>query len=212
LLGAISAILPKGSTLIGIDAREKVIDDARGLYSNIDFRHEKFVDSFNFPDAGFDIVISVDALECIPNKTAVVAETNRILIPDGKVLFAHWDFDTMVYNSEHKEIIRRFVREYSDWQQGWMDACDGQMEKRLWGLFQGGGMFKGRVESFSLLETEFESGKYGYDRLQDLAVRVKQGKIDRTEYDLILHEMETLSQRSEYFYSLNSYIYFGTRA
>jgi hypothetical protein len=47
--------------------------------------------------------------------------------------------------------------------------------------------------------------------LQDLGSLVKQGKLDGSQYDLILHEMATLNERSEYFYSVNSYIYFGTR-
>jgi SAM-dependent methyltransferase len=211
LLARISVTVSDESTLIGMDAMKNPVDEARALYPSIDFRHEKFIDSFGFPDASFDMVISVDTLECIPNKVAFVAETARILRPEGRILLAHWDWDTQVYNSEHKEIIRRFVAAFSDWQQGWMDACDGQMGRRLWGLFQGSGMFTGKMESFTLLETKYEKGRYGYDRLQDLGSLVKQGKLDGSQYDLILHEMATLNERSEYFYSVNSYIYFGTR-
>lgn len=212
LLGGISDTITDESTLIGMDAMKNPIDEARGLYPSIDFRHEKFVDSFGFPDASFDIVISVDTLECIPNKTAFVAEIARILRPEGRILLAHWDWDTQVYNSEHKEIIRRFVAAFSDWQQGWMDASDGQMGRRLWGIFQGSGMFRGAVESFTLLETEYEKGKFGYDRLQDIASLVKSGRIDEAEYDMICREMETLKRSNRYFYSLNSYIYFGRKA
>jgi SAM-dependent methyltransferase len=212
LLGGISDTVSDESTLIGMDAMKNPIDEARSLYPSIDFRHEKFVDSFVFPDASFDIVISVDTLECIPNKTAFVAETARILRPEGRILLAHWDWDTQVYNSEHKEIIRRFVAAFSDWQQGWMDACDGQMGRRLWGIFQGSGMFKGKMESFTLLETEYDKGNYGYDRLQDLAGLVKRGRIEESEYGLIRHEMENLKLRNQYFYSVNSYIYLGKKA
>lgn len=212
LLGLISSYVASESTLVGVDTMRKPIDQARGLYPNIDFRQEKFVDSFSFCDASFDIVVSVDTLECIPNKSALVAEAARILRPTGSIIFSHWDWDTQVYNSEHKEIIRKFVAEFCDWQQSWMDVSDGQMGRRLWGLLEGSGMFTGAIESFTLLETLYEKDRYGFDRLHDLAGLVKTGRIDETEYDMIRGEMKALAESKRYFYSLNSYIYFGGKA
>jgi SAM-dependent methyltransferase len=208
----ISSTLSNESTLIGIDSRQKLIDKAANLYPDVDFRQEKFVDSLSFPDSAFDIVISVDTMECIPDKAALVREVARVLRPTGTVVFAHWDWDTQVYNSIHKKIIRKFVVEFSDWQQGWMDASDGQMGRRLWGLFQGSGMFMGTMKSFTLLETVYVKGQYGFDRLQDILGLVKAGRIDKTEYDIINDEMMTLTENSEYFYSVNSYIYIGKKA
>ena len=93
-----------------------------------------------------------------------------------------------------------------------MDASDGQMGRRLWGLFQGSGLFDGSMESFTLLETRYEPGQYGYDRLQDLAGLVKAGTIDGTEYDMICEEMKALAESKKYFYSVNSYVYLGRKA
>jgi len=131
------------SKLIGIDSSAQSIEQAKNSYHGIDFVRDKFVDSFNFPDSFFDYVISVDTLECIQNKTALLNEIHRILKKEGQVLFSHWDWDTQVYCSEHKEIIRKFVAAFSDWQQGWMDASDGQMGRKLWGIFHGKGGHKG---------------------------------------------------------------------
>jgi SAM-dependent methyltransferase len=211
LLGMIANLLLEGFTLVGIDEKEKTIKQAKNRYPNIDFRNEKFVDSFNFSDASFDLVISVDTLECILDRTATLTEIQRILKPDGRVLFAHWDWDTQIYNSGHKDLIRRFVSAFSDWQQDWMDDADGQMGRKLWGLFQGSGYFDGRIEPFSLIETEYKKGKYGYDRLHDIENLIEKGKIDKGDYDLILSEMENLNKRKQYFYSVTSYIYFGKK-
>ena len=212
LLDAIHDVLPEGSKLIGIDSSEKVIEEAKNRYPFIDFHHKKFIDDLNFPDASFDIVISVDTIECIPNKSTLLSEINRVLKKDGKVLAVHWDWDTQVYYSEHKGIIRKFVAEFSDWQQDWMEASDGQMGRKLWGLFQDSGLFKGHIKIFSLIETEYGPGKYGYDRLHDLAGFVNQGRLDSSAYKMILDEMQTLNEKGKYFYSLNSYIYIGRKA
>jgi len=210
-LGRISKKLAPESTLIGIDAMTKFIGHAQESYPNINFRHEKFVDSLAFPDAGFDIVVSIDTLECIQNKPALISEVARILRPTGKILFAHWDWDTQVYNSEHKETIRKFVAFFSDWKQDWMDASDGQMGRRLWGLLEGSGLFKGSMDSYTLLETCYKAGQYGHDRLHDLIGLVKTGAIDETEYDMVCREMKALTESKKYFYSLNSYMYLGDK-
>jgi len=75
-------VLPEGSKLIGIDSSEKVIKEAKNSYPFTDFRHEKFIDDLNFPDTSFDVVITVDTIECIPNKPVLLSEINRVLKRD----------------------------------------------------------------------------------------------------------------------------------
>jgi len=212
LLGRLSSSVGPESYLVGIDEAEHSVESAKENYPNLEFRREKFTDSLNFNDDSFDIVVSVDTLECIPDKSALINEIHRVLKPGGKVVFAHWDWDTQVYNSANKFIIRKFVAAFSDWQQEWMEASDGQMGRRLWGLFEGGGKFKGTIASFTLLETEYREGKYGFDRLHDLSSLVRDGSIDPTEYEMICSEMQDLSDENKYLYSVNSYIYAGEPA
>lgn len=212
MLGRLSSVIEPGSYLVGIDEAEYLVERAKERYPSLEFHREKFTDSLSFKNDCFDIVVSVDTLECIPNKSALINEIHRVLTPGGKVIFAHWDWDTQVYNSVNKSIIRRFVAAFSDWQQEWMEASDGQMGRRLWGLFEGSGKFKGKIASFTLLETEFREGKYGFDRLRDLSSLAESGSIEPTEYEMIFSEMQDLSDASKYFYSVNSYIYAGEPA
>jgi len=208
-LGTLSETIGSKSMLEGIDEMEDQINSAKERYPGIGFRHEKFIDSFDFEDDSFDIIVSIDTLECIPNKVALLDEVFRVVRPGGKVLFTHWDWDTQVYNSKYKSSIRKFVAEFSDWQQDWMETCDGQMGRQLWGIFEGSGIYRGKISSFILLETEYRKGEYGFDRLQDLAGLVEVGSIDTAEYELVCREMQDLADRKQYFYSLNSYIYIG---
>ena len=209
LLGHLSGLIDSGSNLVGIDELEPSIRYAKENYPYIKFRHEKFIDSLRFDDNSFDTVMSVDALECIPNKIALLDEVFRVLRPGGKVVFAHWDWDTQAYNSENKASIRKFIAAFSDWQQDWMEAADGQMGRRLWGLFEGSGKYKGKIASFTLLETEYREGQYGFDRFHDLSGLVGAGSIELDEYEKICREMQSLSDQNKYFYSVNSYIYIG---
>ncbi|MCP4273636.1 MAG: methyltransferase domain-containing protein [Gammaproteobacteria bacterium] len=212
LLGHLSDAMNSESVLVGIDEIENSVEGAKENYPHLDFLREKFTDSFSFEDDCFDIVVSVDALECIPNKSALLDEVHRVLKPGGKVVFAHWDWDTQVYNSENKSSIRKFTAAFSDWQQDWMETSDGQMGRRLWGLFEGSGKFKGKIACFTLLETEYREGKYGFDRLRDLSGLVEAGNIESAEYKMTCDEMQSLSDTNKYFYSVNSYIYVGEPA
>ena len=209
LLGHLSRTIGSKSFLVGIDEIEDSIRSAKDNYPHIEFRREKFIDSLGFEDNSFDVVVSVDTLECIPNKTALLDEIFRILKPGGKVLFAHWDWDTQIYNSNNKAIIRNFVAAFSDWQQDWMEDSDGQMGRKLWGIFESSDKFKGKITSYTLLETEYQEGKYGFDRLNDLFGLVETGSIKLTEYEMICSEMKRLTDLNQYFYSVNSYIYVG---
>lgn len=211
LLGNISTLIGNDSNLIGFESDEKSVEEGRRKYPQVIFQNDEFIKNLEFPDTKFDIIISVDTLECVPDKSALINEFHRILKNDGRVLIAHWDWDTQVYNSENKNLMRKIVASFSDWQQGWMDACDGQMGRKLWGLFQGSGMFKGQIEIFPLIETEFKAGRYGYDRLQDLYWLVRKGELDATEHRLIVDEMSDLYKQGKYFYNLNSYIYLGLK-
>lgn len=211
LLSRISKSVAPDSRLFGTDASEAAIEQARLADSTADFRCQKFTDSLGYADETFDIVVSVDTLECVQDKSALLAEVARILRPGGRVLFAHWDWDTQVYCSQQKDVVRRLVAAFADWQQVWMDASDGQMGRKMWGLFEGTGRFRGEMQAHVLLETEYSEGRYGYDRLRDVSSLIGSDQIRTSDYEGVLSEMERLQRQGKYFYSLTSYMYVGTK-
>jgi SAM-dependent methyltransferase len=212
LLGALSGRIGTKSRLVGYDAMEKSIAIAQARYPNAEFICERFAEELPFPDASFDVFVTIDTLECIKNKEALLAEIHRVLKPGGEILAMHWDWDTQTYNISTRELARKAVRAFSDWKQPWMDEADGQMGRKLWGLFEGSGKFHGSPDAFCLIETEYEAGQYGYDRAQDLSGLVENGEFDEGEYKQFRRELSESRQRGEYFYSVTSFIYHGRRA
>lgn len=211
-LHALSGRIGPGSRLVGYDAMEKSIAIAQARYPNAEFICERFAEELPFSDASFDVFVTIDTLECIKNKQALLSEIHRILKPGGKILAMHWDWDTQTYNIPTRELARKAVKAFSDWKQPWMDEADGQMGRKLWGLFEGSGKFHGSPDAFCLIETEYEPGRYGYDRVQDLAGAVGNGWLDEREYNQFRRELSAITEGKEYFYSVTSFIYHGRRA
>ena len=83
LLGHLSGAIGPGCTLTGIDEMDDSIRTAQNNFPHIEFTREKFIDHLPFDDNSLDIILSVDAMECIPNKTALVDEVFRVLKPGG---------------------------------------------------------------------------------------------------------------------------------
>lgn len=211
LLGSILDKVDPASHLVGINSSEKEHDKVKANGSGIEFQQFKFVDYLDFDDNTFDLVLSIDTLECIDRKEKLVLECHRILKPGAQIVMAHWDWDTQVYNSCNKQIVRDAIHQFSDWKQDWMDESDGLMGRKLWGLLEGSQLFKGRVEAFTLIETNFSENTYGYNNLKDLRNLVKDDPGKSNDYEKLFQEMKVLNERKEYFYSVNSYIYYGEK-
>jgi hypothetical protein len=73
------------------------------------------------------------------------------------------------------------------------------------------GKFKGKPDAFSLLETTYEEGRNGFERLQDLVSVVDKGPLNKEEYVLLCRELREKAASGRYFYSMTSFIYYGEK-
>jgi 2-polyprenyl-3-methyl-5-hydroxy-6-metoxy-1,4-benzoquinol methylase len=82
-----------GCSLVGIDVHEQAIATAELLASqrNLKERSEFYVvnasEQLPFPDARFDAITCIDAINHLPNRPLVIAEWARLLKPGGRLLF-----------------------------------------------------------------------------------------------------------------------------
>lgn len=82
-----------GCSLVGIDIHEQAIATAKSLASerNLQGRAEFYVvnagEQLPFPDARFDAITCIDAINHLPNRPRVIAEWACLLKPGGRLLF-----------------------------------------------------------------------------------------------------------------------------
>ena len=164
-----------------------------------------------FGDAEFDRVLSVNLLECIPDRQALLREVHRVLSPGGTVVFAHWDWDSQLIDGPDRALVRRIVHAFGDLKQAWMADADAWMGRRLWRTFQESGLFEGRVHPVVHTSTRYEPGAYGYDSIQSFGSLAKRGTITPDEYAAFRRAVEELAAADRYFYSITMFVYAGRK-
>ncbi|HEV2123001.1 MAG TPA: methyltransferase domain-containing protein [Chloroflexota bacterium] len=176
---AIGSAASPSLELVGLDASAEAVEIAQASTegdSRYSFLLHDISQELPFPDESFDCVLSTNTLECLTDKPALLEEVHRVLRPRGSVVFAHFDWDTQVFDGEDKELVRKIVHSFGDWQQAWMNDSDAWMGRRLWPTFQQSGLFEGSIHSAVLMETAFQPGNYGFEQAEAFGALARRGK------------------------------------
>jgi 2-polyprenyl-3-methyl-5-hydroxy-6-metoxy-1,4-benzoquinol methylase len=82
-----------GCSVVGIDVHEQAVSTAcslatqRGLSRRAEFRVVDAAQQLPFPEASFDAITCIDAINHLPHRSNVVAGWARLLKPGGRLLF-----------------------------------------------------------------------------------------------------------------------------
>ena len=80
-------------TVVGLDVNERMLDVAKATATEdrlaIEWRQGDATE-LPFPDEAFDVVISQQALQFLPDPGAALREIDRVLAPDGRVAVSVW--------------------------------------------------------------------------------------------------------------------------
>lgn len=82
-----------GCSIAGVDVHNQAIATAnslaaqRGLADRAQFQVADATAPLPFPDASFDAIICIDAINHLPNRPRVIADWSRLLQPGGRMLF-----------------------------------------------------------------------------------------------------------------------------
>jgi SAM-dependent methyltransferase len=82
-----------GCSVIGVDVHERAISTAnslaghRNLTERAKFQVADASSALPFPDASFDAITCIDAVNHLPNRPQIIADWARLLKPGGRLLF-----------------------------------------------------------------------------------------------------------------------------
>lgn len=214
-LRTLGQTMPAAARLVGLDFREEVLEEARDAVRGdprFEFLHHDVNTRLPFADGEFDRVLSVNTLEAIPAKDEFAREAHRVLRPGGRLVCAHFDWESQLYDGPDKDVIRRIVQAFAEWPLSWMETLDGWMGRRLWKTFEGLGLFEGHVDAYTHTSTCYEPGCYGWERIRDMKGLIKRGRITQGDYDTFVDGLEQLAEEQRYFFAITMFSYVGVKA
>ena len=130
-----------------------------------------------------------------------------MLLPDGHLLLAHTDFDTMVFNSSDIELTRRLVHANTDTQEAWMDASDGTIGRKLVAIARRSPFELVRVIAWVTLDTNFETAGPAHSAARSIAASVRRDRHEELgdALDDWVEDLQALARRGEFLFSVNDY-------
>lgn len=212
----------RGGHLVGMDKSEQMVRRARRrLARRIKAgRAELVIGDANkglpFESRQFDAVYSVELLECLSpsGRLHLMNEIHRVLRPRGRVVLAHTDWDTQIWNASNPTLERKLIHAFCDWTQGWMEFSDGWMGRKLLGLLRRSGLFRQvELDVHVLAEDQYKPGAFGYARAHDFLTLARQrAGIRAADAKMFVRDLQARHRAKEYFYSVNRYVLTARRA
>jgi SAM-dependent methyltransferase len=93
--------LATGARLVGVDIAQAGLDAAAASASAVGVPAEYRLGRFEvlpLPDAGADVVMSIDAFLFTPDKNAAARELARVIRPGGRLAMTTWDYHSQPVN------------------------------------------------------------------------------------------------------------------
>lgn len=197
-------IVGEAGQVAGIDTSEPMLAVARDRCAEqpwTDF-HAADATKLPFDDARFDVVVSTQVYEYVPDIAAALAEVHRVLRPGGRVWILDTDWDSVVWNTGDRERMRRVL---DAWE---AHLHDPHLPATLGRQLEDAGFRIQRTEVIPILNTTLHAHTYSFGILGLIQRFVGgRGGVDRDEADAWAAELRSLGEAGDYFFSINRYLF-----
>jgi len=210
-LPALFEALAGNGVVTAVDRNEESLKAVRASFSEAEYNGRlecKAVDLSSpplpFDDGIFDRIICQNVIECITDKVGLLNECCRILKPGGRCLVSHHDFDTAVFNSSYIALTRQLVHDFADTTQQWQDTSDGQIGRKISGLFSTSS-FGEPLDRGTLIidEYSYAPDNYGYNFSQwTVDIATKNGNIPTNDLNLWQQDLAGKAEAGDYYFGI----------
>lgn len=192
----------------GVDISQPLLSIARAHCAHqewVEFRLGSAT-QLPFPDEQFDIGISTQTLEFVPDISAALHELYRVLRPGGWVIILDTDWDSIVWHSSDRS---RMLRVLAAWEG---HAAHPDLPRRLARLLRQTNLEVETQQLIPMFNPSFSPDTFS-NHLIDLIVKYVSGRagVMPDEARAWAAELRQLGQTDEYFFSLNRYLFVGRK-
>jgi ubiquinone/menaquinone biosynthesis C-methylase UbiE len=204
LAASMAELVGAGGHVSGIDISENMVGMAQqrcGEYAQVDVRVGD-VTGLPYPDGAFDVGVSTQVLEYVPDVDAALLEVRRVLRPGGRAAIVDTDWDSIVWASSHDELMRRIL---TTWDQHLVDP---HLPRTISGRLREAGLRTLRVDVIPIVNRHYNETTYSFGMSQLVAEFVTdRDGLTAGEVEQWLEGHRALDATENYFFSLNRYLF-----
>ncbi len=207
LAAEIAAAVGRAGRVCGIDISDSMLALARARVPTdqvpVELRHGEAV-HIPHPDSAFDVAVSTQVLEYVSDIPTALSEIHRVLRPGGRVLILDTDWDSIVWHSNDEQ---RMDRVLAAWEE---HLADPHLPRTLRHGLERAGLAPMEPRVIPLLNVGYEAATYS-GGLIDIVADFVAGRAGLTAADVDGWREDLRSMESNYFFSLNRYVFRATR-
>lgn len=183
--------------VIGIDISEQMVERASER-SEHDWLTCHCANATDLPFEGdyFDLVVSTQVAEYVPDVAKFCSEISRVLKPGGRGLILATDWGGVCWHSEHPKRMDKVLKAFAP------HCADSKLPRTLGARLRRAGLVVDDVSYFSIVNLDRYDGCYGELTVPFIVAYVKsQNTVPDAELQAWAEEQTLLNARGEHFFS-----------
>ncbi|ABD54939.1 class I SAM-dependent methyltransferase [Jannaschia sp. CCS1] len=183
--------------VVGIDISEQMVDRAtqRSEHSWLSYRCADATE-LPFEDSYFDVVVSTQVAEYVPDIAKFCSEVFRVLKPGGRALILATDWEGVCWHSEYPGRMDKVLKAFAP------HCADSKLPRTLGARLRNAGLIVNEVSYFSIINTDRYDGCYGEMVVPFIVAYVNgQKTVPDDELQAWAEEQASLNARGDHFFS-----------
>jgi len=187
---------PSGK-VVGVDISKQMVDRAASKSTQPWLSYEVAdATALPFKDESFDVVVSAQVAEYVPDIDAFCSEVFRVLKPSGRGLILATDWDAVCWHSENPERMERVLKAFAP------HCANSRLPRTLAARIRKAGLVVDEVTYFSIVNVDRYEGCYGAMVVPFIKAYVSsQNSVPEEELEQWADEQSELDARGEHFFS-----------
>ncbi len=207
-LGFLSRDMAEGvgstGSVQGIDMAQNMVGAAQKLCVDQPWTHFQTGDAMSLPyaDASFDVVVTTQVYEYVPDLKGALAEFSRVMRVGGRGVIVDTDWDTVYWSATDHALSDRIIS-------AWSDHCaQARVPLRLAAVMRSADLKIKEISSFPLFNSAYDGRSFSYwmSKIIGDFVVGRNGLIQE-EVDAWQQDLDQLGQKGDYFFCLNRYLF-----
>ncbi len=188
----------------GVDISEPMLALARRRCSEqpwVSFEKGDAAD-LPLPAAGFDVAVSIQVLEYVPDTAKALREMARILRPGGRGVVVCTDWDSMIWHAGDREHMQRVLAAFGE------HSAHSDLPRTLGSRLREAGLNLRETHVLPQFNTSFSPDTYGY-QISTIIQSFVPGRQGLTREDLSawVDDLQELDENGAYFFCLNQFLF-----